>query len=178
MTIRSILVLPALLLCAQGFAAEPTTGPLIEGYGASLVIEDADVALPANHEYKVVFELTGYDGQPDSLNRGLDRVARFMNLHAKNGVPAENIQSAVVLHGAALINALNDESYTRRFNVANPNLELLERLADAGVDFFVCGQSMGFREFGKNELAAPVKMAPSALTMVHLLQDEGFTLQP
>jgi intracellular sulfur oxidation DsrE/DsrF family protein len=175
---RSALGFSLLVLSFQLAAAEPTTGPVIEGYGASFVIEDSDVPLLEDHVYKVVFEITGYDSDLGAVNRNLDRVARFLNLHAKNGVPPENIQAAVVMHGAALVNALNDESYQTRFERNNPNLDLVQKLAAAGVRFFVCGQSMGMRGFEKSELAEPFEFATSALTMVHQLQYEGYTLQP
>jgi len=167
----------ALLLVSLPLAAQPTTGPVIEDYGASFVVENSDTPLDAHHEFKVVFEVTGYDSARP-INANLDRVARYLNLHAKNGVPVENIHAAVVIHGAALVNALSDEAHQARFGEANPNLDLITKLADAGVRLYVCGQSMGMRGFEKSELAAPVKMATSALTMMHLLQAEGYTVQP
>jgi intracellular sulfur oxidation DsrE/DsrF family protein len=178
MLTRALLALSTLLLSAQLLAAEPTTGPVIDGYGASFVINDSDVPLIDNHVYRVFWEVTGYNGSPDSVNRNLDRVARFLNLHAKNGVPAENMELAIVVHGAALVNALDDESYQTRFDMKNPNLDLVQKLADAGVQIYVCGQSMGFRDFAKSELSEPVKLATSAMTMVHQLQFEGYTMLP
>ncbi len=134
--------------------------------------------LATDHVYRVAWEITGYTGEPDSVNRNLDRIARFLNLHAKNGLPKESMELGVVVHGRALINMLNDEAYQARFGQTNPNLELLERLSAAGVEFFVCGQSMAFRGFEKSELAEPALLATSALTMVHQLQFEGYTFQP
>jgi intracellular sulfur oxidation DsrE/DsrF family protein len=174
----SLLVLPASLLVTQLLAAEPTTGPIIEGYGASFVVENADVPLMTDHVYRVAWEITDYQGEPDSINRNLDGVARFLNLHAKNGVPKENMHLGVVVHGSALMNMLSDVAYQARFDRKNPNLDLVQKLSDAGVEFFVCGQSMAFREFAKSELAEPVKLATSAMTMVHQLQFEGYTIQP
>lgn len=165
-----------LLLPMPLIAAEPTTGPIIEGYGASFVIDNADVPLIKDHVYRVFWEITEYEGTPDAVNRELDVVARFLNLHAKNGVPLENMHLAVVMHGAALINALNEEAYQRRQHRDNPNRDLMQKLAAAGVQFFVCGQSMGFRGFDKSELMEPVKLATSAMTMVHQLQFEGYTM--
>ena len=160
------------------FAAEPTTGPIIDGYGAAFAVEDRDVPLVKDHVYRVVYEITAYEGSPDSVNRELDVVARFLNMHGKNGVPAENLQLAVVIHGAALVNVLNDDSYQKRFQRNNPNLDLLQKLLAAGVGFYACGQSMGFRGFEKTELANGVKKALSAMTMVHQLQADGYTMQP
>ena len=176
MICRTAIALAALMI-ALPLQAQPTTGPIIADYGAAFVVDNADRPLKDDHVYKVVFEITGYDN-PGGLNRNLDRVARFLNLHAKNGVAPENIQAAVVLHGAALVNALNEESYQTRFDSENPNRDIAEALSAAGVQFFVCGQSMGGRGVGKEELAEPFRLATSALTMVHELQAEGYTLQP
>jgi intracellular sulfur oxidation DsrE/DsrF family protein len=48
----------------------------------------------------------------------------------------------------------------------------------AGVEFFVCGQSMAFGSVEKNELASPVKVALSAMTMISVLQADGYALLP
>lgn len=159
-------------------AAEPTTGPIIDGYGAAFPVEDRDVPLIEGHVYRVVYEITAYEGSPGSVNRELDTVARFLNMHGKNGVPVENLRLAVVIHGGALINVLNDASYEQRFELQNPNLDLVHKLMAAGVQFYACGQSMGLRGFAKSELESGVMMALSAMTMVHQLQADGYTLQP
>ncbi len=177
MMIRSLLTLLFALGCVQLQAAEPTTGPIVDGYGASFAIPDADVKLPVNHDYRVVWEITTYPDGPDAVNRPLDRVARFLNLHGKAGIPVEKMHLAVVVHGAALKNMLNDEAYEPEFKTKNPNRELVERLLASGVQLYVCGQSMGFQGRSKSQLAPGVKLAPSAMTMIHLLQDEGYTVQ-
>ncbi|MGD8324713.1 MAG: DsrE family protein [Gammaproteobacteria bacterium] len=175
---RCLFVLSALLFCSPLLAAEPETGPIIDGYGAAYLVPDADVPLLPDHVYRVAWEITEYANQPDGVNRRLERVARFLNLHARHGVPKENMHMGVVVHGTALMNMLSDAAYQARFGRTNPNLDLVEKLAAAGVEFFVCGQSMAGRGFAKSELAEPVKLATSALTMVHQLQYEGYTLQP
>jgi intracellular sulfur oxidation DsrE/DsrF family protein len=178
MASRILLTMSVFAVSSQMAFAQPTTGPVIDGYGASFVIDNADVPLIEDHEYRVVFEITGYEQSPDGVNRNLDRVARFLNLHAKNGVDPKNMHLAVVMHGAALVNALSDEAYQARLDMPNPNLDLAGKLAAAGVEFYVCGQSMGMRGFSKSELAKPFKLATSALTMVHQLQAQGYTYQP
>jgi intracellular sulfur oxidation DsrE/DsrF family protein len=175
---RCVLALSIFSLSFPLFAAEPTPGPIIEDYGAAFVVEDRDVPLVEGHVYRVVYEITAYQGSPDSLNRELDAVARFLNMHGKNGVPVENLQLAVVIHGPALVNVLNDASYRERLQMSNPNLDLVQKLMAAGVRFYACGQSMGGRGFHKAELEDGVKMALSAMTMVHQLQADGYTLQP
>jgi predicted peroxiredoxin len=60
----------------------------------------------------------------------------------------------------------------------NPNLELIGRLHDAGVEIYVCGQSMGFRGVAKQELVEPARVALSAMTMLTVLQSKDYALLP
>ena len=174
---RSLPILFVAFVALTSQAAEPTTGPIVDGYGASFLIPDSDVKLPANHEYRVVYEITTYPNGPGELNRAVDRVARFLNLHGKAGVPADKMHLAIVTHMAALKGFLNDAAYEREYQMKNPNADMVQKLIAAGVDIYVCGQSMNFQGLAKSDLAPGVKLAPSAMTMVHLLQDEGYTLQ-
>jgi len=170
----------ALIACitvtATAFAEEPSTGPYIKGGGPAFAVADRDVPLPAGHKYRVVFEATEFEDQPAGLNDELEMVARFLNMHGKNGVPLDDLDLAVVMHGGALLSALSNETYNRLYGMDNPNLALLTELADAGVRFYVCGQSMGFRKLGKQDLAEPVKLGLSAMTMLVTLQAEGYAL--
>lgn len=177
MLARSLLTISAVFVALPVLAEEPSTGPMIPDYGRSATVEDSDFQLPADHDYRVVWEITGYNSGPDAVNRNIDRVARFLNLHAKNGVPREKMHLAVVVHGAALASMTHNEAYQELNGMDNPTLELIERLGAAGVQLYVCGQSMAFRGWGKDMLASPVQLAPSAMTMMHLLQSQGYTRQ-
>ena len=126
MIARSLLAISATLLAFQVSAAEPTTGPLIPDYGRSAAVEDSDFQLPADHDYRVVWEITGYNSGPEAVNRNLDRVARFLNLHAKNGVPREKMHLAVVVHGAALASMTHDEAYQELNGMDNPTREQID----------------------------------------------------
>ena len=174
---RILLSLSIALLAFELHAAEATTGPYIDGYGAAFEVPDADYKLPANHEYRVVWEITEFPNGPGAVNRQLEFVARFLNLHGKAGVPLNMMHLAVVAHGQALKNMLNDEIYEGEFGMQNPNRDLVEKLLAAGVDIYVCGQSMGFQGRTKSQLSPGIKLAPSAMSMMHLLQDQGYTWQ-
>ena len=52
------------------------------------------------------------------------------------------------------------------------------RLHDAGVRFYVCGQSMTFGDVDKSELASQAEVALSAMTMLTVLQNNGYALLP
>jgi intracellular sulfur oxidation DsrE/DsrF family protein len=178
MPFRIILALLAGILTAPLQADEPSLGPVIEGYGPTYPVGDRDVLLDDGFIYHAVFDLARYGDDPGKLNPRLVSVARYLNMHARNGVPAENMQLAVVVHGAAIRNILNNAAYRARFQIDNPNLELVNKLHAAGVRFYVCGQSLAFGNIAKSELADPVEVALSAMTMLTVLQSEGYALLP
>jgi intracellular sulfur oxidation DsrE/DsrF family protein len=174
-----LLALGALIvLCPLVVAGEPELGPAVEGYGPTYPIEDRDVPLVEGTVYRTVFDVAGYSDDLTSLNTRLVSVARFLNMHVRNGTPLERMDLAVVLHGPALKTVFKNDAYSERYGVDNPNLELVQRLADAGVEFYVCGQSMAFGGFARSELAEPARVALSAMTMLTELQNRGYALIP
>ena len=175
MTMKILISLALLLLSLHATASEPSYGPIIKGYGPTYPIADRDVALRDGFVYKAVFDAAVYKDEK-ALNTGLVSVARYLNMHGRNGVPAKNMTIAVVAHGPALSALLNDKAYKARYGVENPNTELVARLQAAGVQFYVCGQSMTFGGVDKNELAEPAQVALSAMTMLTVLQSDGYAL--
>jgi len=147
---------------------------LIEGYGATYDIPDADFPADPERVYMMLFDVLDSPGAPEDLNIKLNTVARFLNMHARAGVPPENLKVAVVLHGGAAKDALTDEAYQRHYQSNNPNRELLEKLRSAGVRLFLCGQSAAKREFGREEIAEPIDVALSAMTVIATLGAEGY----
>ena len=167
------------LLVSFQVAAEPAgVGPVFEEYGPTFAIEGLDVPVDKGMDYKAVFDASAYPGDVTAINVELESVARFINMHARHGVPLENMHLAVVLHGEALKSALAHDAYRERYDVENPNLALLMQLAEAGVRLYVCGQSLGFRDFEASELVSQVDVALSAMTMLTVLQAEGYALLP
>ena len=175
MRIHLVLIGTVLLATSLAYADEPSLGPAVERFGPTYPINDRDVALPDEFVYKAVFD-AAVDRDEKRLNTGLVSVARYLNMHARNGVPVENMKIAVVAHGPALKTLLTDSAYETRYGVANPNTELLEKLKAADVDFYACGQSMAFGGVDKDELVDAAKVALSAMTMLTVLQSDGFAL--
>ena len=176
MTLRLASLVMFLAFSAALFADEPSLGPVIEGYGPTFPIEDRDVPLIEGAVYKAVFDVATYSDDNTKINNRLISVARYLNMHGRNGVPVENMDLAIVVHGRAVKNLLSDEAYQTRYESDNPNLELLMKLSDAGVDIYICGQSMSFGGVHKHELASPAKVALSAMTMLTVLQNDGYAL--
>ena len=169
MFLRTTILAIAVTLLIPALADEPSFGPAIEGYGPTHPIDKRDVPLREGFVYKAVFDIA-QDPVPGSVNKNLVSVARYLNMHARNGVPVENLQLAIVVHGPAVKNLLDTDG--------NPNLELIALLQDAGVSIYVCGQSMAFGGFAKSEFANGVKIALSAMTMLTTLQSDGYALLP
>lgn len=172
---RTLIAVAVLFIALHAGASEPSLGPAVEGYGPTYPIANRDVPLPEDFIYKAVFD-AAVDRDEKALNTGLVSVARYLNMHARNGVPVENMNIAIVVHGPALKTLLTDEAYESRYGVANPNTELVAKLEAVGVVFYVCGQSMGFGGVDKDELVDAADVALSAMTMLTVLQSEGFAL--
>lgn len=177
MPARFMLLLSMIFMSSSAFAQAGNMGPIVKDYGRSFFVEDRDVPLVDGHQYQVVFELVNYSTDMTAINRDLDRVARFLNAHAGQGVPRENMDVVVVVHGRTLMSLLSDEAYEEKYGHKNPSLDLVNQLAKAGVEIYACGQSLGFRGWDKSELASPVKVGLSAMTLVNAYQAKGFTYQ-
>lgn len=153
----------------------PQTGPVIEGFGPVFAVPDADFA-PKDAQYRLVFDVAEGAPNPEDVNRRIVTLARFLNMHAQAGVPRENMHLALVLHGSAGKDALDNAGFRERFGVDNPNLPLLEALSAAGVEILLCGQTAYSRGLPKSELAKPVQLALSAMTALATYQADGYGL--
>lgn len=163
---------------ADEYPAGMTTGPAVENFGPVAAVPDGSFALDNSRSYKVVKDIKTTGDEPDQLNRNLEAVARLLNMQARAGTPAENLDVAVVVHGAAIKDLLSDAAYRKRFNRDNPSTALLAGLAEAGVNIYLCGQTAAARGFGPEELNPSVQMALSAMGAHIRLQSEGYTVLP
>src|SRR4051812_20314803 len=122
---RAFLSVAAAFLCLGGGAwAQGPTGPrlvypIIPGVGG--VVPRPDAAEPPLRGAKVVFDITA-DAKPADLNKGLERVARLLNLYGSAGLKASDVKVALVMHGEATKSALADAAYKEKFGTAgNPS---------------------------------------------------------
>jgi len=162
-----------------GAAAEPPAarpGPVIESFGPVFDVDHPEFPTPLDREWRVVFDVSRGSDDPAGLNRRIETVARFLNMHVRAGVPLDRIHAVLVLHGDAGRDALRSDAYRERFEVDNPNLELLAALREAGVRVVLCGQTAAGRGFPRDRLAPGVEVALSAMTALASLQSEGYAL--
>ena len=174
----SALLFTHLLISTIINADTVVTGPIFKDYGPVYNIKDLTVPLKSNFKYKVLFDISKGPDENDSLNRPIESVARFINMHVLHGVKLQDIDIAVVLHGKASRAGLNHEAYEQRYLVNNPNIDLINKLAAKGVKFYQCGQSAYYQQIKTSDLIPEVGMALSALTMLTQLQTDGYQLIP
>ena len=150
--------------------------PIVDGIGG--VLPRPQAAEQPRAGAKVVFDVTN-DTKSADINKGLDRVARLLNLYGSAGLKASDVKIALVLHGESTKAALSDSSYKTRFEVEkNPNLPLIKKLQELGVEIYVCGQALNYKNFEDSEVADQIPIASAALTVVTNKQADGFSYIP
>lgn len=147
---------------------------IIEGYGDFKQIETTEFQTPK--KLKVVFDVYTSNDDTNELNKGINTVARFLNMHYDAGVKLKNIKAALVFHGSAGKDILTHASYDKRYITNNPNLDLLKKLHEAGVQIIVCGQTVAFRGYKKNEIADFIDVSLSAITALVSLQAQDYQI--
>ncbi|HUY87348.1 MAG TPA: methyltransferase domain-containing protein [Pirellulales bacterium] len=150
--------------------------PIIAEYGGVVPLKAA--AEPPRAGTKVVFDGTAA-ATPGEVNKGLERVARLLNLYGSAGLKADDVKIAIVLHGEATKSVLTDAAYKSRFEIErNPNLPLIRELRKAGVEVFVCGQALNYKGFAEAEVADEIPVAAAALTVLINKQADGYGYLP
>lgn len=149
----------------------PLAFPEIEGYGSVVSIPDAGERPRVGG--RVVFDTTGA-APAGKLNRGLESAARLVNLYAQEGMSASRPQIAVILHHHATPAALVDAAHERAGGGSNPNRELVEKLVAAGVEVWVCGQSVVRGGHAVSDILPGVKVAHSAMIFNINRQQDGW----
>jgi intracellular sulfur oxidation DsrE/DsrF family protein len=178
---RISLVLTAALAAAVARGQSPSgktelVYPLVPGHGGVVPLPEA--AEQPRKGAKAVFDVTA-DAKPGEVNKGLEQVARLLNLYGAAGLKAGDVKIAAVFHGEADKAVLSDEAYAARFKVAaNPNLTVIRDLKKAGVEVFVCGQSLHDLGFKAEEVAGEVPVADSAMLVLVNKQTDGYAYIP
>jgi len=152
------------------------TGPIIENFGKVYQVKNPDLLLQTDVNYKVIFDIYTDKSKDIAKNPLLNTVARYLNMHAQQGVSLENMSVVVILHGSATKNVLSDVAYKEHYQTNNPNSLLIQELRKANVDIYVCGQSFIANGFKVKEKSSDVKLALSALTALVEFQNNGFQI--
>lgn len=162
----------AIIFSLNSFA-QNGANPIIKNFGTIYEIENA-INPDAGIEYKIVVDLKTLQRDKESINPGLNNVARMLNLHGLGGVKAENLKVVVAIHGGATDVILNNDAYQKKYELDNPNLQLIDELKEAGVELYVCGQSLLARNYEHDQVNTQIKIGLSMLTVVTTYMHNGY----
>jgi len=156
--------------------AETKMGPILKDFGKVFQLDNPDLFFKKDKEYKVIFDIYTDQSNGEKINPLLNTVARYLNMHAQQGITKENMKVIVIMHGTATKSVLSNDAYKKQFNIENPNSKLIYALKEADVELLVCGQSYLAHGFELKDKSADVKLALSALTALVEYQSEGYQL--
>jgi len=170
------IIISICFLVSYGQSKNKKSGPIIKSFGQVYQIENIDLNLKKNKVYKVIFDVYTNSNKEGSINPLINTVARYLNMHAQNGISSDNMKVAFVMHGAAAKDALSNNAYKKEFGIDNPNAQLITALRKANVDIYVCGQSYKSRGFPIQGISKDVKLSLSALTALIEYQENGYKI--
>ncbi len=160
----------------QTQAAPQFIYPTIKDYGK--VVRLAGAAQQPREGSKFCVDITR-GGPPGELNPAIEKIARYVNIYGGAGKSPAKFQMAIVLHGDATLAALNTDAYVQIFHTRdNPHLDCLRKLREAGVEIYICGQSLIGKGAEPDQVAKLADVAVSALTTLVNLQADGFAYLP
>jgi intracellular sulfur oxidation DsrE/DsrF family protein len=174
---KCFLTLVFLFFCTgMGISQEKNKGPVIKGFGEVWDIPKPTYGTNTSGEFMAVFDVMNSPEDPNQLNPWIETAARFLNMHARAGVPTDQLHVALVVHNKASKDLLDTSHYQERFGVSNPNAELLVELMEAGVQVLFCGQSSMARQVPIEKTVKGVQLSLSAMTALIQLQESGYHL--
>lgn len=146
------------------------------------VIVTSEMDLPADGVWMHSFD--SYDAEAGKLNGPMQTALRFAQGMEVEGIPAERVKVAIVIHGPAVFDVVSDERYKAKHDTqfvkhsGNPSRTLVEKLIARGAEIWVCGVAAKYHKVGNADLIEGVKMAPSGTIAHSELQRRGFGLNP
>ena len=173
---KAVILLLAGLASGSAGAVQTVSGPAISQFGKITSLPNAAMQPDPKIKYRVAFNISKAPAEPDLVNAGLEKVARYMNLLAAGGVPPAEAEVVVVVHGPATELVLSNDSFRRRHGTDNPNRLLIEALSDAGVAVHVCGQALARQKIAHSEVLSKVTVDLAALVTLTTLQLKGWSV--
>jgi intracellular sulfur oxidation DsrE/DsrF family protein len=151
-------------------------GKIIKDFGETFVVNNPDIKTDTTVDLKVILDVSKSSEDKSVINKYIVTAARFLNMHANEGMKPEQLKAAITIHGSAWQDVLKNDIYKAKFGVDNPNLKLIKQLNAAGVDVIICGQTAAVRKMGRDDVTSEVKFALSAMTALLQYQNIGFKI--
>jgi len=140
--------------------AEDGDALLVPGMPVARDVANAHELPDPNMDYKVVFSLNRDTENPDDVNPMFNTIATYLNTLGKYGVPPEHRHLVVMIH--------------HRTEGFDPNIEIIHKLKEAGVDIRLCGQGLIGREIDAKDVNPDIQIDLWALTSMINLMMEGY----
>ncbi|GAA4272295.1 hypothetical protein GCM10022258_15890 [Aquimarina gracilis] len=151
-------------------------GAVISNYGKTYEVSSPDFKTDLQSDLKVVFDVGRTFEDNTKVNPLFNTAARYLNMHVDAGVSHEKLKVALVIHGSAAYDILNNAKYQEKYKVDNPNADLIAALSEKGVQIILCGQTAAYRQITKEDALPEIKFALSAMTALVQLQNENYRL--
>ncbi len=175
--VQVLFFLSFLFIFSESFAQnQDTPEKPISNFGPTYPIENPDYKTSLSEKYKVVFDITKASEDSSEVNRYVEAVARFLNMHVEAGKPLNSMDVYIVMHGGAAQTLLKNEFYKDVYKTDNPNIALFEALSETGVQIILCGQTAQARNISEERRIPETKISLSAMTALIQLQNDGYRL--
>ena len=168
----SICITFSTLITAQNNRVD---GKIIKDFGETFVVSNPEIKTDVSANLKIILDVSKSSEDKSVINKYIVTAARFLNMHADEGMKKEQLKVAITIHGGAWQDVLNNDIYKEKYGVDNPNLKLIEQLNSAGVDIIICGQTAAYRKMDRKDVTPDVKFALSAITALLQYQSNGYT---
>ena len=150
-------------------------GKVISDFGETFPVINPEIKTDTTATFKVIFDVAASSSERDVINKQIVTAARFLNMHANEGMHPKQLKVAMTIHGGAWQDVLSNKAYKEKFGVDNPNTGLIDQLTEAGADIIICGQTASFRGMSRGDVNPNVKFALSAMTALLQYQNNGYT---
>lgn len=170
-----MVVFTATVLLAKA-SAQSEQRPAIKEARGYWPLPKAAVQPDKTRAFKVIFDSTRAPANPEDVVPAVAEAAALVNALAATGVPVAQRKIAIIFHGVAVDGIQDDDSYKEKYGIANPNLKLIRSLREVGVELFVCGQFLHFRQIDPAKIASDVQLATSAMFVNVTYQNRGYAL--
>ncbi|HEB67224.1 MAG TPA: hypothetical protein ENI93_04690 [Gammaproteobacteria bacterium] len=173
---------------------EPVTGcgPCWKGLGGLLllvrvaIVPDMGLAVEAvtgtempppvvRKDVRVVYDVS-HDEQQAGIGKALFYARGLLTAYASLGVPLQELDVHLVLHGGAAYWALNEDAYQRYRGEPfdfNPHAAVIEKLIADGVHVEVCNATLKAHGWGRADLLPGVLRVHDGYTRIIDLQLQG-----
>ena len=164
-----------LSLAAASLAFASPSAVLAQEEEMEEVVVTSDMEFPDDAIWMHSFD--AYESEAGKPNGAFRRALSFIRAMEAEGVDPERVKVAIVVHGPAVFDVVNDARYGERYEgETNQAYNNIAQLIGYGAEIWVCGVAAKYHGVGNAHLLEGVKMAPSGTVAHAELQRRGFGL--